>query len=260
MIRNNVIHGVILAFCACIMHAATAMSDSPREQMFASGLGAYESGDYDAALNDFDSLYENGAISGNLFYNIANCHLRLGHTGYAILNYERAALFIPSDGALRTNLSLAKRRMKQQDSAAAMPPCFVPAEAFLAGLTLPTATLVLTAVFFLLAVVSAIPKGKGVRRFIKALPGLILLLLAVWIAVPYAAKWRWVKTGTIVIRQGDARYGPGNDFDVKFPVYEGMRLNVIKSFHGWLKVRRPNGEIGWVAENAAARVSNFRQP
>ncbi|MCK4236034.1 MAG: hypothetical protein KAX38_02870, partial [Candidatus Krumholzibacteria bacterium] len=53
---------------------------------------------------------EGGVRNGKLFYDIGNAYFRLGDLGRAVLNYKRAALYIPNDANLRQNLEHARSR------------------------------------------------------------------------------------------------------------------------------------------------------
>jgi tetratricopeptide (TPR) repeat protein len=66
---------------------------------------------YKRSLLYFERIVDEGMISnGRLFYNIGNIYFRLGDIGRAILNYRRAARFIPNDINLVQNLDYARSR------------------------------------------------------------------------------------------------------------------------------------------------------
>jgi len=59
----------------------------------------------------FEKIVRQGGIqNGEIFYNIGNAYFKIDDIGRAILNYKRAALFIPNDLNLRQNLQFAKAR------------------------------------------------------------------------------------------------------------------------------------------------------
>jgi tetratricopeptide (TPR) repeat protein len=57
---------------------------------------------------------EGGVRNGRIYYNIGNAYFRLDDLGRAILNYKRAALYIPNDDNLRQNLKYARGRRKNR--------------------------------------------------------------------------------------------------------------------------------------------------
>jgi tetratricopeptide (TPR) repeat protein len=99
-----------------------ALSDLEKKELYAQGTEyfqeAIETGRTDpAAARDlftksllrFERLAGEGEVkNGRLFYNIANIHLLLDDVGRAILNYRRAAEYIPNDTNLAKNLAYAR--------------------------------------------------------------------------------------------------------------------------------------------------------
>jgi tetratricopeptide (TPR) repeat protein len=79
----------------------------------------YHDGAYEDAAREYQRLLESGIESGNLFFNLGNAYFKVGDVGRAILNYERAALFMPSDPDLAANLAYAR-------SLTGVEPCEVP--------------------------------------------------------------------------------------------------------------------------------------
>jgi hypothetical protein len=59
-------------------------------------------------------IEEGGVRNGKIFYNIGNAYFRLDDLGRAILNYKRAALYIPNDDNLKQNLQYARGRRKNK--------------------------------------------------------------------------------------------------------------------------------------------------
>ena len=71
---------------------------------------AYATGKYAEALALYDSV-ANDHSSTTLFYNIGNCHFKLGDVPHAILYYERALRLSPGDEDVQANLDLARRQV-----------------------------------------------------------------------------------------------------------------------------------------------------
>ena len=100
----------IIIFVLLLVSLPLTALASPMEQIAAEGDTAYREGDYDAALEAYHLVLENGYSSGPLLYNIANAYYKRGELGPAILFYERAARKMPHDRDVRYNLSLARSR------------------------------------------------------------------------------------------------------------------------------------------------------
>ena len=86
-----------------------AQGDSP----FAYGNTTYQRGEYEMARQQYLAQLQQGPATPALWYDLGNASLKLQQAGWAILYYERAALYVPRDRDLRANLSvaLASRRV-----------------------------------------------------------------------------------------------------------------------------------------------------
>ena len=69
----------------------------------------YNKGDYEQALQSFESIVNQGNASADLYFNIGNCYYKLGKVAPSIYNYEKALLLNPDDEAIQTNLSFAQK-------------------------------------------------------------------------------------------------------------------------------------------------------
>jgi N-acetylmuramoyl-L-alanine amidase len=54
----------------------------------------------------------------------------------------------------------------------------------------------------------------------------------------------WVSVDSLNVRAG-----PGSNFRVVARVHQGLKLGIIDRRGNWIKVRRPNGVLGWVNIN-----------
>jgi hypothetical protein len=69
----------------------------------------YTAGNYDEAARLFQQLIATRGYSAPLCFDLANTDARMGHTGEAILNYERARYLAPADRDIDQNLQLARK-------------------------------------------------------------------------------------------------------------------------------------------------------
>jgi hypothetical protein len=91
----------------------TSTASVPPDSLNAAAAKAYLAGDHATALVHYTALLEFG-ISSDLYYNIGNCHYKLGDIAQATLHYERALKLAPGDEDLRANLELARARSKDR--------------------------------------------------------------------------------------------------------------------------------------------------
>ena len=71
---------------------------------------AYTYGSYDESAKLFQQIIATRGYSAPLCFDLANAEAKAGHTGAAILNYERARYLAPSDRDIDHNLQLARKQ------------------------------------------------------------------------------------------------------------------------------------------------------
>ena len=71
---------------------------------------AYTTGSYDLSATLFQQIISARGYSASLCFDLANAEAKAGHTGTALLNYERARYLAPADGDIDHNLQLMRKQ------------------------------------------------------------------------------------------------------------------------------------------------------
>ena len=71
---------------------------------------AYTYGGYEEAARLFQHVIDTHGYSASLCFDLANAEEKAGHTGAALLNYERARYLAPGDRDIDQNLQLARKK------------------------------------------------------------------------------------------------------------------------------------------------------
>jgi tetratricopeptide (TPR) repeat protein len=71
---------------------------------------AFVAGNYDEAATLFQQIISSRGYSAPLCFDLANAEVKAGHTGTALLNYERARYLAPTDAEIDHNLQLARKQ------------------------------------------------------------------------------------------------------------------------------------------------------
>ena len=73
---------------------------------------AYEAGQYQISIENYEALLEQSFDTGLLHYNLGNAFLQQGDLGRAISSYLRASLRLPRDRDVQANLEFARQSRK----------------------------------------------------------------------------------------------------------------------------------------------------
>ncbi len=209
----------------------------------------YASGDYGKAVKLYESILAEDFRSGNLYYNLGNAYLRSNDIGRAILNYKRSGEYIPLDGDLQANYRYARSLMNQSDIAEKdfwMIQWLNMAAGYVTLSQMITTTYVLYVLLIILVIVTFVYKKPGAYSNMTIF---ILVVLILLIVIPAKNKIKDMEEGAIVtVKITDVRREPFERSAGYFPLYEGMKVNILRHKGHWYRVMRPDGKIGWLEE------------
>ncbi len=241
--------GVLLAGCA------TRPSDE-QQRAFLGANGRYESGDYSGALAGYMRLTDAGLKRTHLHYNIANCQLKLGVLGKAILYYERCLLLAPRDEDAKYNLAFARSQTVDEIN----PPGGLEAiGAALGGGGLFSrrevwiVTMLLYILFFLLMVLMRIgPRFKPLAYFRAGVLSLFVLVSMLYLYL----NWRQeAKTrGVVMVSEATVRNEPRADGAVEFKLHEGTVVRLLRVHEGWQAVYLRGELKGWLRQADVEKI------
>lgn len=200
----------------------------------------------------FEKIVRQGGIrNGEIFYNIGNAYFKISDIGRAILNYKRAALFIPNDLNLRQNLQFAKaRRIDRIEEPQRMQVLKI---LFFWHYDLSSHTrMILFTVFFILFWVFA-----GFRLFFsKSFLNWLILFLAGFsflflgsLAIDTIYHYNR-EPGVIINHEVIARKGDSISYESSFkePLHPGTEFTLIEKRGSWYYIELPDFRRCWVPE------------
>jgi tetratricopeptide (TPR) repeat protein len=212
------------------------------DERFSQATTAYNNGQYQLAIENFESLTRDG-LSSNLLYNLANSYAQNGQTGMAVLNYERAARLAPGDSDIQGNLELLRKEKTLFQEEQTISQRFVR----LLGLDSWT---ILTMVGFVLFVTCLLfpvtPRLKAnTRRFVAA----VSVLLVVASALGIAGEYRHYHDAVVIVSDAKLRISPFEAAAASGSIQEGRLLTPVKSHNNYTLVKDETGRSGWLASD-----------
>jgi len=80
-------------------------------QYYKNGMDAYKKGQYDLAIQEFESILSNNWDSPELYYNLGNAFFRSGNTAGAVWAFESCLNLSPTHSDAKYNLKLANLKV-----------------------------------------------------------------------------------------------------------------------------------------------------
>ena len=240
--------GVLLTFPARAQGNGAALA-------FQYGNERYVLGDYQAALIAYQQAEATGYASGPLFYNMGSTFHRLGELGQAIRYYEKARRLMPDSDNLLHNLDLAR----EEAGGVFAPPVSVWTtwQQRLAAIGVRLLFGLGLGLYLIAIGIAGYRVWTGDRNaWLRRGLTLSLTLGLLLIGLAYAASFGEAsnRRAVVIVDQAAVRPSPSVSATSEADVREGMLLDVLGRSAGWLEVRLPDGEQGWVEAEHVGEV------
>ncbi len=245
---NVIISAIILYSCVLLSND----SFNP-EIVFNKANSFYQKGEYDKAIELYHQILSSGYSAKEVLFNIANSYYRLNQFHYAILYYERARRLDPSDEDINFNLRMANLHIV--DKFDEVPKFFlvkwwanlIDSYSSKTWSTLAIFSIWISAVVFALFLVV---NNVNIK---KALFALGLLLFFLFIANSIFAYSRYHNETTtdyaiVFAINSYVKSSPDENSTDLFILHQGTKVQILDRIGKWLKIRIPNGNIGWIEE------------
>ncbi|MEM9918185.1 MAG: tetratricopeptide repeat protein [Bacteroidota bacterium] len=250
--RFHLLFFSLLFFCS-------SLNAQDVDALFQQANELYQAKDYQAAVQQYESILSAGFRSADLYYNIGNCYYQDGSLGKAILHYERAALMAPGDKDIQYNLALAGAQVK--DELAKIPSFFLTRWWSAVHRSMSSGSWSVWMLLFCwlgmggLAVwLMGTNRQQRKRGF---LAGLILLLCSglCWGLTRSQKAFETSNPYGIILSEETAlRSGPDESSTELLPLHEGTKVRILDQLGPWKKVRLPDGDQGWLADEVLERI------
>jgi tetratricopeptide (TPR) repeat protein len=218
---------------------------------FAKANQEYATGDFKAAIADYEELVPSGQDTPNLFYNLGNAYFRQNNFGRAILNYERALALEPHHPEAQANLRVARDEARALEL---LPSRWERLFAF----TNENQYAVIAAVAFWFGVFSIAVFIFGRRRSRSAIALSILSLSIFALAVVAVYRLSHGKNGRgLAIVTGEnveARLATADNANRVLTLPAGSEIQIVSQRGDWIYAALPNNLRGWMPANSAEQV------
>jgi len=209
----------------------------------------YKAGQYGPAIDLYNEILSGGYESGALYYNLGNSYFRQGEIGRAILNYERARRLMPRDSDLNFNMHYARTRTGRVDQSGQN--FFHQAiQAHIYFYTMDEMVIISVALIAAMGVVVLMALywrwPKSISRSVMI--GFLCVLVVFSLGIIFKAEYE--RDLAVAIHSTESYFEPREDSTVHFKINEGMYAEILKSSGSWIKIKRMDGKIGWVAADA----------
>ncbi len=232
------------------------------EIRFDSATVAYNRGDYEKAIANYQGILEEGKHSAAVYFNLGNCYYKLNQIAPSIYYYEKALLLAPNDSEIKNNLVYAQNMTL--DAITPLPETTL--SRFykqITGFLSFDGWAYLGVVFVLLFVLAYIlfyyfrySTHKRIA-FITSLTAIGLAVISVLIAFVEYQDFKADNPAIIFASEIQVKAEPNDRSDIAFVLHEGTKVNVLEAFDNWKKIELSDGQIGWLPTDALRVLKDF---
>lgn len=214
------------------------------------GNKAYIDGDYNRAIECYNSIIDRGRYSVKLYYNLANAYFKAGETGRAILYYNKALKIAPSNDDVRYNLAIAEAQTK--DKIAVVPEFFL--NRWMRGIrnsmsctAWSVLSLVAFAAVFAFALLFLLSGRIVVRKtgFYGALAALLAFIITASFAIAERRDMLRREQAIVMSSAISVKSSPDRSATDLFVLHEGTKVRIATEIDGWYEIVIADGKKGW---------------
>jgi tetratricopeptide (TPR) repeat protein len=252
---------LILSLLSIQNAMAVQENTSLNENLYFNANQLYFNGEFDAALNSYQTIINQfdlnslfvSKLCGDVFYNMGNCYYRLDQKGRAILNYERAKVFLPRDDDLNYNLNYVKESIVDD---------VVAKENILSGIffwvnlfTVKEILFVFSGVnFFLFLFLSLRMFYKTELNFYLAVFFLIAWLFSSGFLGLKVFQTKYDDRVVVVDTEVSVYAGPDKKDTLLFKLHEGTIALSERTEYGFSLIRIHDNKRGWVPLSSIEKI------
>jgi tetratricopeptide (TPR) repeat protein len=236
-------------------------ADGPDSELNAANR-AYTYGSYAESAELFQQIITARGYSAPLCFDLANAEARAGHTGAAILNYERARYLAPADSDIDHNLQLARKQAGLEPNSYRWWEIVLRSIDWTVWLGIMATLLLLiflavigTAYAPTLATAAKIPL-RLLKNIFRAIlfAGIPLCLLMGYVELSTIGFNNRIEGVVIAPKAATLRLSPFDSADSIGTIPEGELVTVEDRHNDYLRIEARDYHFGWIQEKDIAPV------
>jgi tetratricopeptide (TPR) repeat protein len=221
-------------------------------ELFDKGNALYLQGDYQKAIEVYQSIVDSGQHSGELYFNMANAYYKQEAVASSIYYYEKAKQLLPMDKEVINNLNYANNRTI--DDISPMPPSFwdnlnraVTHRLTVKQWAISSITLLIICVLSFSLFIWFDRSTRKRLSFIVAFTSLFVFGITLTLTFHKNNLDNNHQPAIIFDRQNSLTTEPNSLSDKVIDVHEGLKIFVLEYYDSeWAKVELEDGKTGWI--------------
>ena len=232
------------------------------EALFGRATEAYNSGDYNKAIENYFQIIESGQHSSELYFNLGNSYYKLNQVAPSIYYYEKALLLKPNDAEIINNLGYAQNMAL--DAIELMPETglskiYKEITGRLSFDQWGYAAVIFVILFVILYIVFYFLEYATQKRitFIISLLSLVLAVVSTVFAFLQYSDFQADNPAIVFDNEIKVTSEPNKKSQAVFTLHEGTKVYVLEELKGYKKIRIADGQTGWLNSESIKVLRDF---
>ena len=242
----------LFVFFITFAAAFAVADDTPACPGIDAGAKAYQSGDFDRAVDEWRTCADNGIVNADLYYNLGNAYFRNGKIGFAIYYYRSALKLRPNDEDIQHNLKFAQAMTRDKvDEDGEENPILSGLFKAHHALSLRAQLFTLLGIFWAIAFVTIGRRLSASERMKNILIGVLFVLSSVFAVIGMSAGYKIFVveteiTGVVTAKDADVTSAPDDKSQTLNTLSEGTAFEVISEQPPFVEIRLGEKVKGFV--------------
>ena len=219
-------------------------------KIYENGMDAYRKGQYDLAIQEFESILLDNWDSPELYYNLGNAFYRSVNIAGAVWAFESCLKLSPTHEDAKYNLRLANLKVIDRMDLPE-PPIYLKWYLSIKEQFTPSTWINISLFIFLIFSIIMIASRMTSSSILQHLRGSIIVVFFVSLFLTIHSIWtdNSLSLGVIYATKVEAHSEP-NVFSTRlFEVHEGLRVSINQAVDDWVEIELLDGKTGWIENN-----------
>jgi tetratricopeptide (TPR) repeat protein len=226
---------------------------------FEAGNDWYKKGEYNKAIQAYQSVLENKQESADLYFNLGNCYYKLNKVAPAIYNYEKALYLNPTDLEIQNNLKFANKMTIDEIKVVPKVGFAHMLHELISVFHYDSWAWIAVGMSFLFMACFVgyyfSPYAAKKRLFFVGMFMLLILLIVAIISAVVEKKYSASEHPAIVFAEmASVKSEPKLGATEVVLLHEGAKVFVLDSLDNWKKIQLTDGTDGWINQEFIKQV------
>jgi len=219
-------------------------------KIYENGMDAYRKGQYDLAIQEFESILLDNWDSPELYYNLGNAFYRSVNIAGAVWAFESCLKLSPTHEDAKYNLRLANLKVIDRMDLPE-PPIYLKWYLSIKEQFTPSTwiniSLFILLIFSIIMTASQMTSSSILQHLRESI--IVVFFVSLFLTIHSIWTDNSLSLGVIYATKVSAHSEP-NVFSTRlFEVHDGLRVSINQAVDDWVEIELLDGKTGWIENN-----------